>query len=222
LQTNSFEISFVTEKLKVYKNIVIKYDTIFDSNISCGEFINKSDLIYTDYIQENGESASEHTITSQADVYTGALLIYKTDEKGNPLKGAIFKIAESKEKAIEGNFITDKDGNDIIAVSDEKGYVMFEGLKYENNTSYWIVEVQAPTYEEDGEIKYYNLLQKPIKVKVDSKSHNYSEDTTIVINKKPFILPVTGGKLSIYSSILGLSIICSFIIIKKRKLKCEE
>lgn len=223
LDMNTLEISFYTEKLKGYKNIIIKYNTEFNDSISYGEFKNKAYLIYTDYIEEDGTSKSEYTISSEAEVYTGAVLIYKTDEKGNPLKGATFKIAKSKEQAKAGVFITDKEGIDITAVSDENGYVIFDGLKYDTKTSYWIVEVQAPSYEEDGEIKYYNLLQKPVEVKVDSRSQNYSkEDTTVVINKKQFVLPVTGGTLSIGSSILGLVIICSTIIIKKRKLKCQK
>jgi len=223
LDTNTLDINFDTEKLEGYKNIVIKYDTEFNDSVSYGQFTNKAYLIYTDYIEEDGISKSEYTISSEAEVYTGAVLIYKTDEKGNPLKGATFKIAKSKEQANAGVFVTDKSGKDITAISDEKGYVVFDGLKYDTKTSYWIVEVQAPCYEEDGEMKYYNLLQKPVEVKVDSTSQNYSEeDTTIVINKKPFVLPVTGGTLSIFSSVLGLVIICSAIIIKKRKSKCKR
>ena len=223
LKETIIEISFDTEELEGYKNIVIKYDTEFKDNVSYGEFTNKAYLIYTDYIEEDGTSKSEYTISSEAKVYTGAVLINKIDEKGNPLKGAIFKIAKSKEQAKAGVFITDKNGKDITSISDENGYVVFDGLKYDTKTSYWIVEVQAPSYEEDGEIKYYNLLQKPVEVKVDSTSQNYSEeDTTIVINKKQFVLPVTGGTLSIFSSVLGLVIICLSIIIKKRKSKCEK
>jgi len=223
IKNETLEISFITKQLEQYQNIVIKYDTEFNENVSYGKFTNKAYLTYTDYIEEDGTGSSEYTITSEAEVNTGAVLIYKTDEKGNPLKGATFKIAKSKEQAKSGIFITDKNGNDITAISDENGYVLFDGLKYDVDTSYWIVEVQAPSYEEDGEIKYYNLLKKPVEVEVNSKSQNYSEeDTTVVINKKKFVLPVTGGTLSIFSSVLGLVIICSFIIIKKRKSKCEK
>ena len=223
LQTNILEIDFDSKKLEQYKNIVIEYDTEFIDSVSYGKFINKANLIYTDYIEEDGTGSSEYSISTEAEVRTGAVLIYKADENGNPLEGAIFKIAESKEEAKAGVFITDKNGSDITAISDENGYVVFDGLKYDNSTSYWIVEVQAPSYEEDGETKYYNLLQKPVEVKVDSTSQNYSEkDTTLVINKKPFVLPLTGGTLSIISSVLGLVIIISAIIIKKRKLKCEK
>ena len=223
LQTNILEIDFDSEKLEQYKNIVIEYDTEFIDSVSYGKFVNKANLIYTDYIEEDGTGSSEYSISTEAEVRTGAVLIYKADENGNPLEGAIFKIAESKEEAKAGFFITDKNGSDITAISDENGYVVFDGLKYDNSTSYWIVEVQAPSYEEDGETKYYNLLQKTVEVKVDSTSQNYSEkDTTLVINKKPFVLPLTGGTLSIISSVLGIVIIISAIIIKKRKLKCEK
>lgn len=222
-QTNTLEINFDTEKLEQYKSIIITYDTEFEESVSYGEFVNKAKLTYTDYIDEDGTGQSEYTISSESKVYTGAVLIYKTDENKNPLEGAIFKIAVSKEAAKKGEFITDKNGEDIIAISDKNGYVVFDGLKYDTLTSYWIVEVQAPSYEEEGETKYYNLLQKPVEVKVDSTSQNYSEEnTTVVINKKPFVLPMTGGTLSVGSSVLGLCIIGSVILIKKRKLNCEK
>lgn len=216
MQTNTLEINFDTKKLNNYKNIIVQYDTNFEDSVSYGKFINKASLIYTDYINIEGISESEYTTSSEAEVHTGAVLIYKTDEYSNPLEGASFKIATSKEDAKKEKFITNKNGEEIIATSDENGYIIFEGLKYNNSTSYWIVEVEAPSYEEDGKIKYYNLLQKPVEVKVDSTSQNYSkENTTIVINKKPFELPLAGGTLSIISSVLGLCIISSRILIKK-------
>ena len=223
LQTNTLEINFDTKKLNEYKNIIIKYDTNFAESVSFGGFINKASLTYTDYINIDGISESEYTISSEAEVHTGAVLIYKTDEYSNPLEGASFKIATTKENAKNEKFITNKKGEEIVATSDENGYIIFDGLKYNDSTSYWIVETEAPTYEEDGKIKHYNLLQKPVEVKVDSTSQNYSkENTTIVINKKPFELPLAGGTLSIISSVLGLCIISSIILVKKRKLNCEK
>ncbi len=161
----------------------------------------------------------------------GAVLIYKTDSHGTALSGAQFKIATSKENAKNGIFVKDKSGNDIISTSDQNGYVIFSGLKYGQNnqgshdasSSYWIVEVQSPSYVENGETKYYNLLSKPVEVKVDSTSQIYSEDdTTIVVNEKPFTLPFTGGTLVavLLPTILGILIIIgSYIAIRKNKSK---
>ena len=223
INDNILEINFDTKKLNEYKSIIVKYDTEFDNKISYGEFKNKVYLTYTNHIDEEGNSKSDYTSLSEAEVHTGGVLIYKTDEYNNPLPGATFKIAVSKEKANDNVFIKDKNGDDVEETSDKNGYVLFEGLKYNNVDSYWIVEVQAPSYQEEGEIKYYNLLEKPVKVNVDSTSQNYSEEnTTVVINKKPFTLPLTGGTLSIISSVLGLFIIFLVIIINKRKKKCKK
>ena len=46
----------------------------------------------------------------------------------------------------------------------------------------------------------------------------YSEDdTTVVINKKGFILPLTGGTISFISIILGIIIIIISILVFRKK-----
>ena len=85
------------------------------------------------------------------------------------------------------------------------------------------VETQAPTYVEDGETKYYSLLNSPVEVQVSATSEIYSKDsTTQVINKKGFKLPLTGGNLNIIPVIAGIAIVAVAIIIKKKDKKNEE
>ena len=217
LEDKSFSIDFNTKMLNKYKSIIIKYDTNFEETVSYGKFTNQANLIYTNFISEDGTSKSNYKISASASVHTGSVLIYKIDQDGNPLQGATFKIANSKENAKSGIFLTDVNGNEITATSNENGYIVFNGLKYDSSTEYWIVETQSPSYEEDGEIKYYNLLDNPVKVVVDNLSQNYNEEvTTVVVNKKGFKLPLTGGTVSIFLSLLGLCIISIIVIIKKR------
>ena len=56
-----------------------------------------------------------------------------------------------------------------------------------------------------------------IEVNVNNASGTYSDKTTIVVNKKSFILPLTGKSFSIILLILGMIFILSSIIILKRK-----
>ncbi|MCI9063687.1 MAG: hypothetical protein HFJ17_03700 [Clostridia bacterium] len=219
VSSNELGLDFNTRKIDRYKNIIVKYDTNFEDKVSYGNFENTSYLVYTNYVSEKGISKGTYKISSKASTYTGAVLIKKIDQNGKALSGAVFKIANSKEDAKEKKFITNKDGEDITATSDENGYVFFNGLKYNDSTEYYIVEVQAPSYEEEGETKYYNLLESPIKVIVNSNSHNYLEGvTTMVVNKKGFVLPMTGGTLSIVSYILGALIILVVLCSKKRSM----
>ena len=232
IRDNEININFETSKLKDYNIIFINYDTTFDNSVKRGEFKINAKLTYTDFIDLDGNSTSTYTTdNSYAEVHTGSILILKTDSQNNPLEGAKFKISTSKENAENGIFIKDANSNDVIATSDENGYVIFNGLKYGNNgeqvkyakTSYWIVEVQAPSYEENGETKYYNLLEKPVEVQVNSTSGVFSEDdTTTIVNKKAFTLPLTGGTFPFISMFLGITIISISIFILKRKSNKSE
>lgn len=233
IQNQKMTINFNPNSLTTYKKVVIFYDTEFDyKNVKSGNFESKTSLEYTDYIDIKGESKRTFkTADKSANVYTASVLILKTNTEGAALQGAQFKIATSKQNAENGVFIKDDSNNDVIATSDANGYIVFYGLKIGQDDqaysqaqgSYWIVEVQAPSYEEDGETKYYNLLDKSVEVQVSSLSGTYSNDTTTkVVNKKGFKLPVTGGNLNIIPIVAGLIIICVATIMRKKNKKDEK
>ena len=234
IENQIITFDFETNTLKDYQNLEIEYQTSINSDVEYGkEITSKTSIEYTNNIQvDKTEKSTYTTIVNEntiAEVHTGQLLIFKTDGK-NALQGAIFKIATSKENAENGVYVTDINGEDITAISDENGYIVFQGLAYgeddisaENgSTFYWIVEVQSPSYEENGETKYYNLLQKPVKVQVDSSSGVYSDNTTIVINKKGFILPKTGGIGIAVCTALGIGLIASSTFLGKKKKEDEK
>lgn len=233
IKNQNIKIDFIKGKLQNYKKVTITYDTNFDyDNVKHGKYETKSKLEYTDNIDINGKSKGTfENLEQKAIVYTGTVLIYKTNIEGIPLEGAKFKIATSRENAENGIFIKDKLGNDLESISDSNGYVLFNGLKlgkdnqsYEEAlSSYWIVEVQAPSYEENGETKYYNLLSNPVEVQVNSTSGIYSEEnTTHVINKKGLKLPLTGGVFNVIPIVIGTIIVCIAIVIKKKEKKNEK
>lgn len=215
--------------LNNFAKIIIQYDTTFETQpVNDGEYKTKSTLEYTNHIDESGDSQSTAKIQKEAIVYTASVLISNTDEAGNALKGAKYKIATSMQNAKDGIFVKDANNNDIEVTSGDNGYVIFSGLKIGNKnqnyndaeSSYWLVEIKAPSYTENGTTKYYNLNEQPIEVIVNKDSGIYNEDaTTIVQHKKGFTLPLTGGTLNLIPAFLGTTIIGFAIIMKKRKNK---
>lgn len=209
------KIDFIKSDLKNYNSVYFTYQTKFNSSINYGTAItNKAKLTYTNILDINQNCLSYYTSNlSTAEVHTGALTIKKVDSAENPLSGAKFKISKSKEDAQNNIFIKDpinKD-NDLIATSDNEGYLTFYGLKYGNDnesaysgsTSYFLTEIESPTYEENGETKHYQLLADSVEVSVNSYSGNKNDYTTKVVNKKSFDLPVTGAAGSFAIILIG-------------------
>ena len=154
---------------------------------------NQAKLTYDNGVNE------EHTIESEIPkVHTGGIKIYKyetIDGKKVPVEGAKFKIAKSKDDAENNRFLTNKNGEEIIGISDENGIVQFNGIKfgknakeYENNkfvTTDEITKVKVYRYDDkfneisstyyvvetqapDGYIKY----NTPIEITINANSYN--------------------------------------------------
>ena len=154
---------------------------------------NQAKLTYDNGVNE------EHTIESEIPkVHTGGIKIYKyetIDGKKVPVEGAKFKIAKSKDDAENNRFLTNKNGEEIIGISDENGIVQFNGIKfgknakeYENNkfvTTDEITKAKVYRYDDkfneisstyyvvetqapDGYIKY----NTPIEITINANSYN--------------------------------------------------
>ena len=227
LQNGTFKVVFNTESLKEYNSVYFTYDTEFNENVSYGKALeNSATLTYTNKIGVDGEELSTYTTDpNTAEVHTGEVLIKKVDEEGNLLAGAKFKIATTEENAKDGIYVKGSDGEDLVAVSNENGEVRFSGLKYgleinpanEGESQYYIVEIESPTYVENGETKHYNLLSKPVEVTVSSTSGEEGEGTVTVVNKKGFVLPLTGGTGAIALTVAGISLIGLALKLNKKK-----
>lgn len=224
-----FNIVFITESLKEYTSVYFVYDTEFNQDVEYGKALeNSATLTYTNKIDVEGNEVSTYKTTpNTAEVHTGEVLIKKVDEEGNPLAGAKFKIATTENNAENGIYVKGSDGEDLVAVSNENGEVRFSGLKYgleinsadEGESQYYIVETETPTYEENGETKHYNLLSNPVEVTVNSTSGEEGEGTITVVNKKGFVLPLTGGTGAIGLIVLGISLIGIAIKLNKKEEK---
>ena len=244
LSDTGLELTFDTSKMVdsngdlLYSAIIVTYDaTVNIDNVVIGGDgnINTASLTYTDFIEEGyydenwdwvePAETSTNTITDTAEVHTGALKIEKV-EKGNTetkLAGAKFKIATTEANAEAGTFVKDADGNDIEVTTDSNGLAEIKGLAYADDgsdTSYWLVETQAPTYEDtvDGQAvtKSYNLLQNPIEVQVGKTTY---ETAVQVQNSKGLDLPATGGIGIAIFAIAGITLMVISKKMSKEELK---
>lgn len=193
------------EKLMKYESLEITYNVILNSNAVANNIgnSNKATLEYSNIVKVKydetpnpDDTEKESKDESDVKVYTGGFNIEKhaTTKDGALLGGAVFKIANSEVEARKGNFIKDADGNEIVLTTGngengtELGKVSYKGLSY---GTYYLLEVQAPTYEENGEAKYYNLLKDPIRISVGEDT--YEGLANVIVNKKGTLLPSTGG-----------------------------
>ena len=165
--------------------------------------------------QVNTEKAE--TLIDDVTVYTGGFWVLKVAQKedGEPLAGAVFKIATSEAFAKAGIFIKDASGNEIEIVSGQDGKASYKGLEL---GTYWLVEVKAPTYEENGETKSYNLLRSPQEIEVTKTSYESTTPAKIIINKTGIQLPATGGVGAAIIITLGLV----FVVIGVKTMKDDS
>lgn len=220
-KTDNFTLTFDTQKITKYTTIIITYDVTLDKdNVVIGEAgnVNNVSFEYTTNVDTDGTEQDTTTDEDTTKVVTGGIQIKKVDTQGTVLQGAKFKIATSEANAKNGTFLSDENG--IIEVTTgADGMATIEGLAYNDDETardYWLVETQAPTYEENGEPKAYTLLGEPLRVAVDGDSHTVAVE---VVNRKPFSLPLTGGIGTVLFTAVGIAIIVIAKRIKKDEVK---
>ena len=228
LSQTGLEVTFNPQKLAEnnYTAIIITYTAklnMEEAVIGGDGNVNTVTLEYTNKVAENGDEEDKTTTTDTAQVHTGALSIEKV-EKGNvetKLAGAKFKIATTEQNAKDGIFVKDETGADIEVETNDQGQAVIEGLKYADNeadTSYWLVETQAPSYIEDGVTKYYNLLKDPVEVQVGKTTH---ESAVQIKNGKGFDLPATGSIGLAIFTVVGIAVMAGAVVLNKKQ-KVQE
>ena len=159
-------------------------------------------------VDDQTNTETSETITGNVSVVTGGFWIEKRalSADGEFLEGAEFCIASSENDAKAGNFLTDSKGEVIRIVSNSNGRAEYKGL---NLGTYYLVEVKAPTYTEiDAEgnevTRSYNLLRSPQEIEVTADSYASSTPAKVIVNKKGFELPATGGMGTAVLILLGI------------------
>lgn len=220
-------ITFNNENLANYEKLEITYKATLNNQADATSVGNKNtaNLTYSTIVNvKYDETENEDKTTTTTDetiVKTGGFWIEKraNNQTGELLRGAKFKIATSEEDAKNGRYLSNPDGTDLTLTTDENGKVSYKGLTY---GTYWLVEIEAPTYEENGQTKYYNLLRKPVEITVSENTYTSTTPTKIIVNKKGFVLPNTGGIGSISIPILGIVVIVAGIVVYKKGKKDEK
>ena len=220
-KTGNFVLDFDTSKMNDYTTLVITYNAKLDmTSATIGEAgnINTATLEYTNKVDTDGTENDTNTTTDTSKVVTGGLKIKKVNSEAQLLDGAKFKIATTRQNALDGIFVKGTDGQDI-EVTTVNGYAQINGLEYnddETSREYWLVETQAPTYQENGETKSYTLLSEPKAVNVGGTSHTLDIE---VENKKPISLPLTGGIGTVLFAVVGVGLLVIAKSIKKEDVK---
>ena len=171
------------------------------------------------------------SVEEKPEVHTGGVNLLKIDSEDNTIKlqGTRFKVYRTEADAKKNiNAIKDPANNriDWEVTTDASGIAHFWGLAYGkkgqdvyygDSTNYWIVETQAPV---DANGKPYNLLKYPVKVTVNSNSHNEA-NRIIIENIKHYDLPYTGGMGNLTPLYIGAVLILlagggTIILIRRR------
>lgn len=227
-------VAGTTDTYKAAKKIRVTYPAQVKPGYN-GTITNKLQVTFN----TPGTKPKDETTTPEVtpNIYSGGFEIEKVDAQKNDtkLEGAIFKVAESEEKAYAGDFIKDPDsGEDLTATSNTDGVATFNGLALNVDESgkpadkdYFVVETTAP----EG----YELAAKPVKVTVnlttsdsaytlaedgETKVPNEKKLEGTVYDKKKTVLPFTGGNgttLLIVIAMGAISIGTAAVVIDKKR-----
>lgn len=180
-QENGFIIKFTPANMGKYAGhtLVISYEAklMEGADQTTTGNPNKAELTYTNKVggTSEGEDESKNTIKDETVVYTFAIRILKTNAEKTPLEGATFdlyKKLEEDEEVPAGATVVEGNGAKELGLDSKYKWVkvdsnlvsaMDTGLVTTNkglaNGTYYLVETKAPAG--------YNLLAKPVEVKLD-------------------------------------------------------
>lgn len=171
---------------------------------------NSADVVYS---TQTDDTTSTNTISSNSvKLFERGYAFKKTDNNGNKLAGAEFKVYSSLTDAKENkNAIYAHDANSntdtYTFVSNAQGLVKIMDLDVGTSESstkdYYLVETKAP--------QGYNILAEPYKITVNSSSLNEA-NTITVINTPIEGFPFTGGNDFMIFILLGELVVGGSVI----------
>ena len=167
--------------------VLITYSATITKDAKEGEATNTAKIGYntTDDVNTPPTPVNPSNPTETTKITTHRFTLKKTNEAGQTLAGAEFRLYDEATNGTEIKVVKEPDGSYRVAQADEEGAVIeagevvIKGLKHD--TTYHLEEIKAP----NG----YNVLttRQAIEVKKDNTAR------AEVINKKGSVLPNTGA-----------------------------
>ncbi|MFC7365210.1 MULTISPECIES: SpaA isopeptide-forming pilin-related protein [Bhargavaea] len=159
----------------------------------------------------------------------GGIQVIKVDASDNTvvLSGAEFKLTSDEAGK---NIIDTSAMGDVVEVNNTVYNGLLENLTTDNDGkfeisgltpgTYYLHETKAPTYTDDeGKLKSYRLLTKPIEVVVENSQDYRSYE--VENSKSDWILPTTGGLGTTLFSAIGLLLMMSATVLYMRRRKAD-
>jgi LPXTG-motif cell wall-anchored protein len=195
--------------------VIITYSAVVTKHAKDGEAFNSATIGYNtiDNPTRTPTPVDPDKPTETTNVTTHRFTLKKTNNAGETLTGAEFKLYDASTGGTEIKVVKDTDGTYRVAeaseagVAIEAGQMVIKGLK--GDTKYYLEEVKAP----NG----YNILTKRQEVLV-SKDDSARAD---VVNKSGAELPSTGsiGTTMFYISGAVMLIGAFIFMVSKRRMK---
>ena len=167
--------------------VVIKYSAVVTKDAKDGEASNTAKIGYNTSDAPNTDPTPVDLTkpTDTTKVTTHLFTLKKTNDAGETLTGAEFKLYDASTGGAEIQVVKDADGTYRVAEANETGVVIeagqvvIKGLK--GGTTYYLEEIKAP----NG----YNILTERQAITVTADNAAQAN----VINKKGGVLPNTGA-----------------------------
>lgn len=166
---------------------VIKYSAVVTKDAKDGEASNTAKIGYntSDAPNTDPTPVDPDKPTETTKVTTHRFALKKTNNVGETLTGAEFKLYDAANNGTEIKVVKESNGVYRIAQADEQGVVIeagevvIKGLKH--STTYYLEEMKAP----NG----YNILTERQAIKVTADNNAQAN----IVNKKGGVLPSTGA-----------------------------
>ncbi len=231
-EDNGFVLTFeMTEyQDQIGETITVTYEAVVNENAVAQVEKNKAVLTYSN--DPKDETSTTSTPPDEELVYTAEIVIDKVDGKtdaklanaefilknGNDASAKYYKYTAATETESAKVEWVDSQDEATVAVTDENGSAVFEGLK---DGTYYLVEIKAP----DG----YNQLTEAVEIVVDGSSATEENLTVltaaqVVENKSGTVLPSTGGTGTTIFYVVGSILVLSaaVLLITRKRMGAEE
>lgn len=236
IETNNDKVTFNTDHFSIY-GVGDKATATYNFKVDSAE-VDQQIVLNGEYLKEpqtpakqanikfdnnQGQTGDKNTEPVIVIPTQGGFTIIKVDKADNSIKlpGAEFKLttdeAGNTPVVAPVGVVTVNElafsGDLVNLTTNADGKVVITGLPA---GTYYLHETKAPTYTDDGVVKPYRLLTKPLTVKVTSG--DAENNVTVENAKSGWNLPTTGGMGTILFTFIGIAFMgIAFFLFSKNK-----